>query len=89
MKSNSNHEAPLYNKDTNFGDAINAWLWDRLLPGCLDEDDRVRLSGIGSILSGGMPDAERWIVFTSGVGYPPLPLDLAASAGASSQFVAL
>lgn len=68
-----------YNKDTNFGDAINTWLWERLLPGCLDDDDRVRLSGIGSILNGGMPDAERWIVFTSGVAYPPLPLDFGSA----------
>jgi len=64
-----------YSKDTNFGDAINAWLWDRLLPGGLDDDARVRLSGIGSILNGSMPPADRWIVFTSGAGYPPLPPD--------------
>lgn len=62
-----------YSKDTNFGDAINAWLWDRLLPGCLDDDERARLSGIGSILNRSMPRAQRWVVFTSGVGYPPLP----------------
>jgi succinoglycan biosynthesis protein ExoV len=62
-----------YSKDTNFGDAINAWIWERLLPGCLDDDERVRLSGIGSVLNGRMPRAQRWVVFTSGVGYPPLP----------------
>ncbi|MCI0428975.1 MAG: polysaccharide pyruvyl transferase family protein [Rhodospirillales bacterium] len=62
-----------FNKDTNFGDAMNVWLWERLLPGCLDEDGRVRFGGIGTILNASLPPAERWIVFTSGVGYPPLP----------------
>jgi succinoglycan biosynthesis protein ExoV len=64
-----------YSKAANFGDQINAWLWDRLLPGCMDEDERIRFSGIGTILRGDMPDAEHWIIFTSGVGYPPLPPD--------------
>lgn len=62
-----------YDKDTNFGDALNGWLWERLLPGLFDDDARERFSGIGTILSGTMPLAERWVVFTSGVGYPPLP----------------
>jgi hypothetical protein len=64
-----------YSKTANFGDAINTWLWDRLLPGCLDENADVRFSGIGTILRGDMPNAEHWVVFTSGVGYPPLPPD--------------
>ncbi len=64
-----------YSKSANFGDAINTWLWDRLLPGCLDENADVRFSGIGTILRGDMPNAEHWVVFTSGVGYPPLPPD--------------
>lgn len=62
-----------YDTDTNFGDAMNGWLWERLLPDVFDEDARVRFSGIGTILNDSMPAAERWIVFTSGVGYPPLP----------------
>jgi succinoglycan biosynthesis protein ExoV len=69
-----------YSKDTNFGDAVNTWLWERLLPGCLDEDDRIRFGAIGTILNGSMPAAERWIVFTSGVGYPPLPPDFGSPA---------
>jgi succinoglycan biosynthesis protein ExoV len=69
-----------YSRDTNFGDAINTWLWERLLPGCLDEDERIRFGGIGTILNGSMPRAERWIVFTSGVGYPPLPPDFGSPA---------
>ena len=64
-----------YNRDTNFGDAINTWLWERLLPGCLDDDERVRFSGIGTVLNRTMPPAQRWIVFTSGVGYDALPSD--------------
>lgn len=62
-----------YDTDTNFGDALNGWLWERLLPGTFDDDARVRFSGIGTILNGTMPPADRWVVFTSGVGYPPLP----------------
>ncbi|MCS4274562.1 MULTISPECIES: polysaccharide pyruvyl transferase family protein [Raoultella] len=64
-----------YYKDVvgNFGDDLNSWLWDTLLPDFFDEDDSVRMSGIGTIINTAMPKAGKWIVFSSGVGYgnPP------------------
>ncbi|NDL62325.1 polysaccharide pyruvyl transferase family protein [Acerihabitans arboris] len=57
----------------NFGDDLNAWIWDRLLPNFFDNDDNTRFSGIGTIINTEMPDANKWIVFGSGIGYghPP------------------
>lgn len=66
-----------YVDQPNFGDALNGWLWDRVLPGWLDDDERVRVSGIGTLLSADMPPAERWIILTSGVGYGRLPAAVA------------
>jgi succinoglycan biosynthesis protein ExoV len=57
----------------NFGDDLNPWLWDRLLPGMFDEDDASLFVGIGSLLNSKMPRAERMIVFSSGVGYGEPP----------------
>jgi succinoglycan biosynthesis protein ExoV len=56
---------------TNFGDDINRWLWARLLPEMTWEDDGTLFCGIGTILGRGLPLAERYIVFSSGVGYGP------------------
>jgi succinoglycan biosynthesis protein ExoV len=35
----------------NFGDALNPWMWPRLLPEMFDDDDSVVVFGIGSIIS--------------------------------------
>jgi len=58
----------------NFGDDLNAWIWDALLPGFFDDNENVRVSGIGTIITSAMPPAKKWIVFSSGVGYgyPPV-----------------
>jgi len=53
----------------NFGDDLNEWLWDRLLPGVFDGDDDVVFVGIGTILNGNIPKAKKTIVFGSGFGY--------------------
>jgi succinoglycan biosynthesis protein ExoV len=58
----------------NFGDDLNPWLWARLLPGFLDEDDNILFVGIGSILNDRIPDRPYKVVFGSGVGYGKLPL---------------
>ncbi|EPI4833650.1 MULTISPECIES: polysaccharide pyruvyl transferase family protein [Klebsiella pneumoniae complex] len=60
-------------KNGNFGDDINSWLWDRLLPDFFDNDENTRLSGIGTIIDSYMPQARKWYVLSSGVGYgfPP------------------
>lgn len=57
----------------NFGDDLNAWIWDALLPGFFDDNEDVRVSGIGTIITSAMPPAKKWYVFSSGVGYgyPP------------------
>lgn len=57
----------------NFGDDLNAWIWDALLPDFFDDDDNIRVSGIGTIITSAMPPAKKWYVFSSGVGYgyPP------------------
>lgn len=35
----------------NFGDDLNKWLWDELLPDYFDNDESVRFSGIGTIIT--------------------------------------
>lgn len=53
----------------NFGDDMNLWLWDKLVPGILNDDDSTIFVGIGSILNDNIPEATRTVVFGSGVGY--------------------
>jgi succinoglycan biosynthesis protein ExoV len=62
-------------KQGNFGDDINRFLWERLMPGVWGDDDGRMLSGIGTIIDAAMPKADQWIVFGSGVGQGPLPND--------------
>jgi len=54
----------------NFGDELNPYLWDRLLP---DLDQRGSpdwlFVGIGTLLNDRLPKASRTMVFGSGVGY--------------------
>jgi hypothetical protein len=53
----------------NFGDALNPWLWPRLLPaGFLDTDESELFLGIGSILWDHYPKTARKIVMGSGFG---------------------
>lgn len=60
----------------NFGDDLNEWLWDELVPGLWDREDDTLFCGIGTILGNAMPPARRVRVFSSGIGYRPPPADL-------------
>lgn len=73
-------------EDGNFGDDLNRWLWDRLLPDAFDgicyhrQTDREKNNqesslflGIGTLLSQRIPVLPRKIVFTSGAGYGRCP----------------
>lgn len=57
----------------NFGDDLNPWLWDRLLPDAFDGRDDVLFLGIGTILNGDIPAGPTKLVFGSGTGYRSLP----------------
>jgi len=58
----------------NFGDALNGWLWQDLLPHVFDDDDSVHFVGIGTILDRNLPPARLTVVFGSGTGYGPPPV---------------
>lgn len=52
----------------NFGDDLNPWLWEKLLPGVLDDDKSTVFVGIGTLLNNHVPKAKKTAVFGSGVG---------------------
>jgi len=53
----------------NFGDELNSWLWNRLLPETwADAADDVLFAGIGTILDKNLPAATLTIVFGAGAG---------------------
>lgn len=58
---------------TNFGDELNTWLWQQLIPGVLDEDESIAFLGMGTLLNNlvaqRLPNAKHIVVFGSGVGY--------------------
>lgn len=72
----------IYFKDPsgNFGDDLNEWVWDSLLPGWRSWDETVSLVGVGTLLNAERLDRlrdNRLLIAGSGVGYgdvPALPL---------------
>ena len=62
----------------NFGDDLNNWLWRELFPDAFDGDDKKVFFGIGTIINDRIYDraanADRIIIFSSGVGYGKTPL---------------
>lgn len=59
----------------NFGDDLNLWLWDVLLPGFRQQHPEVLLVGVGTVLKRGvMPEEMIKLVVGSGVGYGPPPV---------------
>ena len=65
-----------YKEEPNFGDAINPIIFNHLLPGFFDEDERSLFLGIGSILGliNGYDQTRRLIVFSSGYAYGKAPI---------------
>ncbi|MBB2971359.1 polysaccharide pyruvyl transferase family protein [Mesorhizobium sp. RMAD-H1] len=58
----------------NFGDDLNLWLWDFLLPGFRDGNDDVLLVGAGTVLNATLlPKNIRKLVIGSGYGYGTVP----------------
>lgn len=56
--------------DGNFGDDMNLWFWDTLIPGWRDFDDDWTLCGIGTLIGRGVFDGMgRVLVCGSGTGY--------------------
>jgi succinoglycan biosynthesis protein ExoV len=62
----------------NFGDDLNPWLWQELIPDYLDDDEKVAFVGIGTLLNNWLlkhtPNADLRVVFGSGVGYGDLDM---------------
>ena len=58
---------------SNFGDALNPWLWPQLLGPHLEAEPATLFVGIGTILNQRLPVAPSYRVFGSGCGYGPLP----------------
>ncbi|MDL2406070.1 polysaccharide pyruvyl transferase family protein [Rhizobium calliandrae] len=58
----------------NFGDDLNLWLWDFLLPGLRDVHEETLLVGVGTVLNTLiLPLEGRKLVIGSGFGYGSLP----------------
>lgn len=58
----------------NFGDDLNLWLWDYLLPGFRDLHPETLLVGVGTVLNTDLlPTEGRKLVIGSGCGYGTLP----------------
>jgi succinoglycan biosynthesis protein ExoV len=57
----------------NFGDELNQWLWQQLLPDVFDDDASTVFVGIGTLLNHYLParvgNARRVILFSTGAGY--------------------
>lgn len=58
----------------NFGDDLNLWLWDFLLPGFREQDTDTLLVGVGTVLDTALlPAGRRKMVVGSGTGYGKSP----------------
>ncbi|MDJ0509943.1 MAG: polysaccharide pyruvyl transferase family protein [Crocosphaera sp.] len=62
-----------YYKEQNFGDQLNPWLWNQILPGLIDNDEKIAFLGIGTLLNNvyltKMKKARHKIIFSTGFGY--------------------
>ncbi|MBE9078026.1 polysaccharide pyruvyl transferase family protein [Romeria aff. gracilis LEGE 07310] len=60
-------------RQPNFGDELNTWLWPQLLPGYFDDDPNSIFIGTGTLLNNLFPErvsaAEKVVIFSTGAGY--------------------
>ena len=63
----------------NFGDDLNGWLWEELAPGRWNDDADTLFCGIGTIIGNAMPPASKIRIFSSGLGYRPVPSDFTSA----------
>lgn len=63
----------------NFGDDLNQFLWDFLMPEVVAKDDGALLVGVGTVLMEGLPIGRPRVVVGSGVGYKNIPKDLSSN----------
>ncbi|HBB31062.1 MAG TPA: succinoglycan biosynthesis ketolase [Cyanobacteria bacterium UBA8803] len=63
----------VFYKEKNFGDRLNLWLWDQLIPDVIDNDETTAFVGLGTLLNDNLPNktrkAYRKVIFSTGVGY--------------------
>jgi succinoglycan biosynthesis protein ExoV len=57
----------------NFGDELNVWLWEKLIPELLEQKDQGCLVGIGTLLNQEIPSNGKIAIFGSGTGYGSIP----------------
>ena len=63
---------------TNFGDAMNEWLWPDVLGDLINDEDPIRLIGIGSLLRSELNFVKGpKLIFGTGSGYGTLPTETA------------
>lgn len=60
-------------KVSNFGDELNPWLWNKLIPDLLIHKNKTLFVGIGTLLNSKLPKAANKVVFGAGVGYGEPP----------------
>ena len=67
----------IYWEGNNFGDKLNLWLWNKLLPGIFNRDNNDYFFGIGTLLNEerlkALESPKNIIIFGSGVGYGKVP----------------
>lgn len=58
----------------NFGDDLNAWIWQKFLPGTFNDDSSdIAFVGFGTILNENLPKFGKTIIFGTGHGYGKPP----------------
>jgi len=63
----------LYYREKNFGDQLNPWLWDKLIPGVIDDNQTTTFVGIGTLINDRLPlktkNSRLRAIYGTGVGY--------------------